>query len=158
MGRRGPAPKPTQLRVLEGLSKGGRSAVAHRSVPANEPQPAAGAACPPWLPAEAKAYWRKLAPRLLRTHLLTELDAEALGNLCLVLAQLKAAQAVLDAKGFTVTTPSGYKQQRPEVAIVKASLYLARQYFAEFGMTPSARARISLPDEGGEEDSAGILS
>lgn len=155
MGRRGPAPKPTRLRVLEGSN--GRN-VGHRPLPVREPQPAMRMpACPDWLPEEAKQTWREEAPRLYRSQLLTEIDGAALARYCLLDATLRKAQAVLDAKGFTVTTPSGYKQQRPEVAIVKSTLYLLRQYAAEFGMTPSARARISLPADG-EEDVAGILS
>jgi len=89
--------------------------------------------------------------------LVTTIDGPALGNLCLLIVQLRKAQAVLDKNGFTVVAPSGYRQQRPEVAIVRASLYLLRQYLSEFGMTPAARARISLAEEG-EEDDAGILS
>lgn len=157
MGRRGPAARPTALRVLEGSS--GRT-LAHRPLPKGEPLPPSGVpVCPAWLSAEAKAEWRVLVPKLQRTPgLLTTIDGIALGNLCLLVVQLKKAQAVLNTKGFTVATQSGYKQQRPEVAIVRASLYLLRQYLSEFGMTPAARARISLGDEGEEDDAAGILS
>lgn len=151
MGRRGPLPKPTVLRVLEGNPS-------RRPLPVGEPQPALGMPrMPEWLPAEAKREWRVLAPKLRRLKLLTEVDGTAFGAYCLVIAQLRAAQAILDVKGFTVTTPSGYKQQRPEVAIVNRSLALLARYSAEFGLTPAGRARITIPDEG-EEDDAGILS
>lgn len=150
-GRRGPMPKPTQLRVLEGN-------MSHRPLPKGEPKPPLGIpTMPDWLPLEGKREWRVIAPKLHRSRLLTDLDGTALGAYCLAVAQLRAAQKILDVKGFTVTTPSGYKQQRPEVAIVRASLMLIERYSAHFGLTPAARARITLP-EPGEEDIAGILS
>lgn len=154
-GRRGPMPKPTALRVLEGNNGRG---LGRRPVNLGEPVPPLGMPeMPPWIPAEAKREWRKIAPVLFHARLLTPLDGTALGCYCLAIAQLRAAQAVIDAKGFTVTTESGYKQQRPEVAIVRNSLMLIERYSAHFGLTPAARARITLPDEG-EEDAAGILS
>jgi P27 family predicted phage terminase small subunit len=154
-GRRGPMPKPTALRVLEGNNGRG---LGRRPVNVGEPIPPEGMpAVPDWLPAEAKREWRKIAPLLYRARLLTPLDGTALAGYCLAIAQLRSAQAVLDAKGFTVTAPSDYVQQRPEVAIVRTSLMLIERYSTHFGLTPASRARITLPEEG-EEDSAGILS
>lgn len=145
-------PEPTRLRVLKGNPS-------RRPLPEGEVMPAVGMPpMPDFLQLEAKRVWRAIAPKLLRLRLLTEIDGVAFGAYCLAVAQLRTAQAILDVKGFTVTTPSGYKQQRPEVAIVRSSLMLIERYSAHFGLTPAARARITLPESGGEEDDAGILS
>lgn len=145
-GRRGPMPKPTQLRVLEGN-------MSHRPLPKGEPAPARGMpAMPEWLDADARKEWRRVTPDLYKTGLLTLIDGDALGRYCLAQATLVKAQKVLELKGFTVTTPSGYRQQRPEVAIVRNMLLITRAYAIEFGMTPSARARISLPDDQAADD------
>ncbi len=156
MGRRGPPARPTALRVLEGSD--GRN-LGHRPLPKGEPLPPPGMpTCPPGMSLEVQKEFRVQLEKLRRVAgLVTTIDGPALGNLCLLIVQLRKAQAVLDKNGFTVVAPSGYRQQRPEVAIVRASLYLLRQYLSEFGMTPAARARISLAEEG-EEDDAGILS
>jgi P27 family predicted phage terminase small subunit len=144
-------PKPTRLRVLEGNPS-------HRPLPKGEPMPPPNMpAMPDFLDAAGQREWRLIAPKLHRSRLLTDLDGTALGAYWLAVAQLRAAQKILDVDGFTVTTPSGYEQQRPEVAIVRTSLMLIERYSAHFGLTPAARARITLP-EPGEEDIAGILS
>lgn len=151
MGRRGPMPKPTQLRVLEGNPS-------HRPLPKGEVKPpAVMPPVPEWLDADGRKEWRRVAPQLHKLGLLTEIDGHALGRYCLAMASLLKAQAVLEAKGFTVSTPSGYKQQRPEVAIVRNMLLITRAYAIEFGMTPSARTRIHMPEEGADDDVDDLL-
>jgi P27 family predicted phage terminase small subunit len=145
--------QPTALRVLNGNP-------ANRPLPKGEPIPPSGMPpCPSSLSSEAQRVWRSMAAKLHRTHLLTSIDGNAFECYCIALATLRKAQAVLDKKGFTVTTENGYEQQRPEVAIARQALESVRRYSAEFGLTPAARARISLPAlEGEEDDAAGILS
>jgi P27 family predicted phage terminase small subunit len=138
MGRRGPAPKPTAIRILEGNP-------AHRPLPANEVKPTMLMPdCPDWLPEGAKLEWEKIAPILHRLGLLTEVDQMALAAYCTALSTWRQAQKVLDTKGLIFTTPSGYKQQRPEVAIVSRSLALVRAFSAEFGLSPASRARLEV--------------
>ncbi len=45
--------------------------------------------CPAWLPLEAKRIWRKEAPALYKSGLLSYIDGPAFGNYCLIRAQLK---------------------------------------------------------------------
>ena len=151
MGRRGPAPTPTALRVLKGRTD-------HRPLPIGEPRPAPiMPRCPLWLDDEGKREWRKIAPKLFRLGLLTEVDGEALACYCQSLSMLRTATAVLHKRGQAFSTPSGYKQQRPEVAIAMKSMLLVRAFAAEFGMTPSARTRINV-DRDDDDDVSGLLS
>ena len=144
MGRRGPAPQPTRLRVLQGNP-------GKRALPKNEPHPRDVApVCPDWLDEEAKAEWARVSPILEDLGLLTEADGTALAGYCQAYATWRRATAVLQSKGYVVNTPSGYKQQRPEVAIAMKSMVLVKVFCAEFGMTPSSRSRIDLP--GPEQD------
>lgn len=151
MGRRGPRPEPTVLRILKGNTQ-------RRPIPTGEPTPPSGMpACPAWLPADAKNVWKATAPRLHRMGLLTMVDAELYGNYCLAQATLKKAQKVIDKHGLTFTTPAGYVQQRPEVSVVNRMLYLVKGYGDHFGLSPSARTRIELKPEGIDDD-AKVLS
>ena len=154
---RGPVRKPSALRVLEG--NGGRG-LSRRPVNGGEPIPPSGIpAMPAHLSAAARVVWKQMAEKLHRTHLLTSIDGNAFECYCVAVATRRKAQRVLDRKGLTFTAPSGYVQQRPEVSIARQALEDVRRFSAEFGLTPAARARISLPAlEGEEDDAAGILS
>ena len=147
MGRRGPAPLPSNVTKMRGTNRPGRSR--------NEPKPRPIAPpCPRWLDQMARAEWHRVAPELERLGLLTEVDGTALAAYCDAYARWRKARAILATKGLTFTTKTGYTQQRPEVAILNTAMTTVRQFCQEFGLTPSARARIQVPEpEGdGEED------
>jgi P27 family predicted phage terminase small subunit len=77
MGRRGPRPQPTALRVLRGNP-------GKRPLNADEPKPALieSLAPPEWLDPTAADAWRELAPKLQKLGLLTELDQQRFAMLC----------------------------------------------------------------------------
>jgi phage terminase small subunit len=123
MGR---PPKPTRLKVLQGNP-------GKRSLPKNEPKPAAGAAPPPWMSPAARKEWARLAPRLLKLGLLTELDAEALAILCGHLA----CAGQLSSQGLPID---------PRVSSE------IRQLMGRFGMTPADRSKVSAVPEAAPAD------
>ena len=141
MGERGPAPKPTVLKKLEGNP-------GKRALPKNEPQPEPGAVCPEWLPEDAKAEWSRVAPILERVKLLTQADTAALAAYCLSWASLKDAQRMIARDGAVIEGGgSGYRMPHPAVAIANKAKADIHRFCKEFGMTPSARSRMSLPGE-----------
>lgn len=75
MGQRGPAPKSSKLRVLEGVP-------GHRPLNENEPEPETGAVCPDWLSPEARDQWEFFAPKLEVCGILTEIDQLTLAMYC----------------------------------------------------------------------------
>jgi phage terminase small subunit len=118
MGIRGPAPKPSGIRVLEGNP-------AKRALPADEPKPLGCAPdMPRYLDSEARREWKRLVPILLAMRVLTEADGVALGNLCQAISILgrahkdmrKATKA--GSSGLLMKTPSGYIQQSPLIGII----------------------------------------
>jgi hypothetical protein len=117
------ARKPTALKILQGTD-------AHHPERRNpaEPRPALGAKPPPWLPRNgpARSAWRRLAPVLTATRVLTVADAEALALACLALSDFLEARA--DANGW----------RRADAAWKRYSGMLV-----QFGMTPSSRVRVS---------------
>lgn len=140
MGARGPAPKPTQLKILAGNP-------GHQKLNTNEPKPRPIAPkCPSWLDREAKREWRRVAPELEALGLLTLVDMAALAGYCASYALWKKCAEAIAAEGLTFETDRGYVMQRPEVAIGNKALAEVRAWCAQFGLTPSARARMTLPE------------
>lgn len=140
MGKRGPAPKPTALKKLQGNP--GRK-------PLNdaEPQPHIGTrtpSVPAWLDEDAQAIWKRYARTLWELRLLTEIDVPAFAMLCESLALYQTAGERI-RRGFHVqVTESGYRQQDPWVSIRNNAFAQVKQMMQEFGMTPSARSGIKL--------------
>src|SRR5262245_14360459 len=136
MGMRGPAPKPTSLRLLEGnLSK--------RAFNDHEPKPRAIAPrCPKHLDNEARREWRRITPILLRMRVLTEADEYTLANLCQTYSTLIKAQRKLTETGLLLKTPSGYVQQNPLLGIVNRCMDTITRLSREFGLTPASRTQL----------------
>ena len=132
--------KPTALKVLEG-NRG------KRKLNKSEPKPENTIPkCPSWLLTEAKKEWKRVAPELSRLGLLTKIDIGALAGYCQSWARYVQAEKYLaDKENDTVfVTDKGYMQQVPQVGIAQKYLYLCKTFMSEFGLTPSARGRMSL--------------
>jgi P27 family predicted phage terminase small subunit len=150
----GPPKKPTALRKLEGNPS-------KRPFPKNEPKPEPGMPeCPDWLMDEAKEEWFRIAPELHKLGLLTRLDRAALAGYCQSYAKWRRAEEFISQYGTTYrmvkTDDEGrkyvYSQQHAEVGIANQCLKQIRAFCAEFGLTPSARARMELPDNATQSD------
>jgi len=136
-----PRRKPTALRVIEGNPS-------HRPLPKNEPKPEPRMpTCPSHLSAEGKREWGRIAPKLFSRGLLTEWDRASLAVYCEAVAQHARARLLLDA-GLLVT--SGQRDRglvtNPAWRIFRDSAAIIRGFAQEFGLTPSARAGISMPE------------
>ena len=137
MGRRGPPPQPTKLKLLKGNP-------GKRKLNEAEPTPETKAPdCPKWLTKVAKEEWDRVMPELLRLGLMSGLDRAALAGYCQSYANWRQAQTRIRRFGMTFTTEKGYEGQRPEVAIAQRERQIMRQFAQEFGFTPSARSRVS---------------
>lgn len=146
MGARGPAPKPTALRIVEGNP--GKKPLNH-----DEPKPTLGIpSCPMWLEPEAKKEWRRISRELDKIGMLTLVDGTALAGYCESYARWRQAERALTEHGnLTYETDTGYARERPEVGIAQRYLGLVKQFAAEFGLTPSSRTRITVPEKGNGE-------
>ncbi len=142
----GPKPKPPALKVLEGNP-------GHRPINTDTPKPRPIAPkCPSWLDPEARKEWRRVAPELERLGLLTGVDRAALAGYCQAYARWRQAEKVLDEKGLTFTTATGYEAPRPEATIARQMMVQMRAFCVEFGLTPSARGRMTLPEVADDDD------
>ena len=146
MGRRGPPPKPTALRLLQGNP--GR-----RPINPREPEPRKSVPrCPSWLDEEAKECWKRLVPELKRMGVLSCVDADALAAYCDSWSRWKRAVLFLQKNGDVYTVKDGagkvkYIQQLPQVAIARNLLIALNRYQQEFGLTPASRSRLVVADD-----------
>jgi P27 family predicted phage terminase small subunit len=138
---RGPKPKPTVRRKLEGNPS-------RRPLPTNEPAivPAGASfdALPPELRGDpvAQAEWIRLAPMLRRIGIVTEADRGSLLALCQQWSRYLDANAKATSK-LVVKSPSGYPMPNPYIGIANKSLGNCTRLWAELGLTPSARTRVT---------------
>lgn len=89
---------------------------------------------PAYLSAQAKAEWRRIMPQLIARQIITRADLAGVENYCIAVGtvrqiaeQFAAAGGMIDVKLFGV-------QNR--------ATQTARQLAAEYGLTPTSRARI----------------
>jgi len=104
--------------------------------------------CPAWLPKEAKTEWRYIVKELKRYGLITRLDKNVLATHCDAVATYKLATLKLnektDGKGFTSCTPNGMAIQSVWLQIKNKAFEQIKSTAPEFGLTPSARARVKV--------------
>jgi P27 family predicted phage terminase small subunit len=143
---RGPKPKPTTIKVLEGNP-------GKRELNQYEPKPEKKAPrCPSWLEDEAKKEWKRTAKQLEHLGILTEVDMAAFAGYCQAYARWKEAEEFITKHGTIVKTPSGYWQQVPQVSIAQTYLKIMNKCCEQFGLTPSARSRIIADKPNETED------
>ncbi len=146
MARRGPAPKPTRLKVLAG-NPGKRALNRH------EPQPTPGVPpCPVQLSEEAKREWKRISKELDRLGLLTVLDRAALSAYCQAWGRWIEAEERLRQHGVIVKSPNGFPVQSPYLAVANKAMAQMGKLLVEFGLSPASRARIQSPTENPDDD------
>ncbi len=140
MGKRGPAPKPTKLKLLQGTFRNDRAVV-------NEPAPEADLPkCPTFLKGEARREWKRIVPELAALQLISRIDRAALCGYCTAWETMVESDKVVQAEGTTIRNAKGRLVQHPELAIRDQAMKMLRGYLVEFGMTPASRTRIHVPD------------
>lgn len=141
MGRRGPPPQPTALKLLKGNP--GKRGINH-----NEPQPAQAERgerrVPASLPPAGKRLWAALVPELARLNLLTKIDDATLHGACLSYARALEAGAIVKKQGMTIITDKGFVIQHPAISIERNSWASWLRFATQFGLTPSSRASINI--------------
>lgn len=136
-GRR---PKPTAIHILNGNPS-------RKKLNKNEPRPPAGDIVKPeWLSAATGAIWDEVAPICLAMGTLTTADVFSLVCLCGLQATMRRNEQTRGTEGFS-------ERLERDTAIA------LRPYYELFGLTPSARARLVVPNGTDEPVSkwAGVL-
>ncbi len=150
--KRGPNKEPTALKMLKG-NPGKRPII--KEIKPNPYMPV----MPDWLEDEAKAEWERMAPKLEKMGLLTEVDGAALSGYCQAYARWKEAEEFIKKHGLVFKTPSGYIQQVPHVSIAQKYLQIMNAFLSKFGMSPSDRVGLADPKANEKKSKlSGLLS
>ncbi len=137
---RGPKPKPTAIRRMEGNP--GKRGYNHA-----EPQPPEGVPdCPSHLNAAARDEWDRLAHMLHDMGVVTAVDRAALAAYCQCYGRWVEAEEKLQTTPMLLKTSTGYVQQSPWLSIANKQLELMGRYMTELGLTPASRSRIATID------------
>jgi len=138
---RGRKPKPTKIKELEG-NPGKRRLNTDEPHP---PVPDATPYAPRFLNADAKAEWGRMAAILLGLGLYTEVDHAALAMYCQAWGRWVVAERKLSKEGEIIESENGGKYQNPWRHESNKAQEQMRRMLSEFGLTPSSRARLSVP-------------
>lgn len=143
MGKRGPAPKPTSLRILDG----GHPERINR----NEPKPGEAPIAPTQeLTEYAQEAWDRIAPDLTAKKVLTSWDCQAFTAYCVAAGTFREASEHLRAYGLTGRGAAGGEIKSPYWQIMRDSIDAMVKLGGRFGLTPSDRAQLSIG--GGDGD------
>jgi P27 family predicted phage terminase small subunit len=150
----GRKPKPTQLKLV--TSNPGKRTLNRKEAKTKAATPAP----PAHLTADAVEEWNRVATELFNLGILSEIDRAALAAYAMTYGrwvQAERAIARMAEKdqltgGLMIKTSNGNAIQNPLVGTANKAAADMMRYAAEFGMTPSARSRISAepPEEGGD--------
>lgn len=151
MGKRGPAPKPTNLRILEGNPSG-------RPLNAHEPQPEklTWAEPPERFGESKKQIWAVLIPMLSRIGLFTEADYRAAYRYVDWLFEYERAMSVAQETPNMIISRnekgevSGW-QPSPPLAMARKVEHELRWFEMQFGLTPSARTSLVVTGQSPEQ-------
>lgn len=146
MGTRGPKRKTAEQRRLTGNAGKRARAESAANYPRDVPR------CPTWLDGLARDEWERVAPSLEALGLLTIVDQAELACYCLSVADLQANLKLIETEGRTFTTEKGYVGQHPAVSMAAAAMRRIKAFAADFGFSPSSRARIEIPPPPADDD------
>jgi P27 family predicted phage terminase small subunit len=102
---------------------------------------------PSLLDAEAKREWRRISVVLAKLELLTEIDRAALAMYCTAYSRWWAAEKKVREHGQIMKGKSGALFQNPYLGIANRAFTQMHKMLVEFGMTPSARAKLNVLDK-----------
>ena len=138
MGSRGPAPKPTALRLIQGDHP--------ERINHDEPIPAElEVVCPDGLSDAAQAMWDRYTPDMIAKKVLTAWDADTFGEGLEWFVQSRAALRRVRRAGTSIRGTRGTMVANPDFLAAKQSLEMAMKVLSRFGMTPSDRSQLRVP-------------
>lgn len=148
---RGRKPKPTALKKLEGNP-------GKRKLNDREPQPdQAMPRIPAGLDPDAKKCWQRLAPKLNKLGILTQIDGDALESYCRLYGH--ARRCWREAKKLGIVTPvgEGRLQANPLIREAHRAEELLHKLRSELGLNATSRSRMEVKRSSDEQDLDGFL-
>lgn len=158
MGNGGRPRTPTKSKIIKGTFRKDRA-------PEHEPEPDLVEQYPKppsGLPRDGRRMWKRLAKELVDKRILTVVDLEALEVCCMNYGIYRELYRAVT----TVRGDDGSKRKRtiaeyllgrnsqtmPEYVAMTKAMYTFKAYLVEFGLTPSSRSRLDIPEPKDERD------
>jgi P27 family predicted phage terminase small subunit len=91
-------------------------------------------------------------PLLDTMGLATRIDRAALVAYCVVYERWRLAEGQLRLYGVVIKSPSGYPILSPYLSVANRALAQMKGLLEQFGMTPSARTRLQVPERPDPDD------
>ena len=136
MGARGPLPKPTHLRLLEGRGK----------KPVNEIKPTGNPKCPSFLPTEAKTIWRRIV-NSMPPGFYSAAEQDDLAAYCVAASMHHDAVRAIKKSGAVKIAKNGYEQPSAWITIKNQQTKIMQSLGTRLGIGPAARAAIGAKVE-----------
>ncbi|MCB0190630.1 MAG: phage terminase small subunit P27 family [Anaerolineae bacterium] len=148
----GRPPKPKALKELQGNP-------GKRAISKNEPAPERVIpAMPRGLPPRAKRFWKDHIDKLDRLGLLTEVDGTAFTMMAIHYAMAWNAMERIFINGLSRLDENGVERKNPLLQVWRENSAAYLRYAQQFGLTPSARGRLSIPEPPSEDDYEAFLN
>ncbi len=151
MGKRGPRPEPTVLKIAKGNP-------GKRRLNRAEPTPPADAIQPPaWLAGASLEKWHDVVPKLVSMGVMTNADIDTLARYCTMYEQfLKYLCEVRQGNDVLVIRDEAgkvkYMQSTPAATMLTKLAASMLRIEQEFGLTPSARTGIATTQSKQQDD------
>lgn len=137
MGARGPKPRPTHLKVVEGERES--------RINRDEPLPTEGGVVQPEGMTEAAGeVWDELAADLIDKGCLTSWDVYLFEAFCEAVATYRANRDLLRDNGYTERGAAGGVIKSPYHQIMRDCLETMAKIGSRFGFTPGDRANLAI--------------
>lgn len=144
MGKHGPPPVPTQLRLLRGEKRPShvnlREPIARDALP--EP--------PEGMAEDVREIWDYTLGELTAMKIVSSADRDTLRCYCEAVVAHRKASEILGKTAVLVRGLHGTMVRNPALQIQRDAAQTIRAFAQEFGLTPSGRTRIVA--EGGRAD------
>lgn len=147
MGKRGPQPMPTPLKVLHGETRPER-------LNPDAPKPrGAGPVQPEDMDERAKEVWARVTEAMALTGILTPVDSDSLRAYCEAVSRYEHAARMLAESGPLVRgARQGELVKNPLHQVVRDNAALIRLFARELGFVPAAREGIKVGGAGEAAD------
>jgi P27 family predicted phage terminase small subunit len=136
MGRRGPKPRPTALKIVAGVRADRINGSEPVAVP-GRPE------CPEHLDATARTEWERIVPMLEESGVLSRVDGSAVALYCAAYSRWVTAKEKIEENGLVEVAGHGSLKVSPYVQIAQSAERDMLRLLAEFGGTPSSRSRVN---------------
>lgn len=140
MGTRGPAPKPLEMRRLEGNP-------GKRPIPEGVPEGDGGVPDrPAWLSDEAGDFFTEIVEQASKLRVLSSTDGAAVAVLAEALQAYVEIRQTMTVE-WCIAGAEGQPKKHPLASSRLEWLRFIANWSREFGFSPSARARVFVTDE-----------